>query len=118
MEANELRIGNLANHSELGEVEVIAVGKHYIHCIFNGETFYETVRAFSPIPITKMRILKLGLIDETGRFYRIGGYDFMFHQSKLYLLHDSGQVIGRGLRFVHDFQNLYFALTGEELTLK
>lgn len=37
MKIQELRIGNLANHSELGSVTVIGISNDHIHCVFNNE---------------------------------------------------------------------------------
>ena len=69
MEVNELRIGNLANHSKLGIVEIIAVGKDYIHCSFDRETFYENMGRFSLIPLTDEWLLKFGFNIENGDYY-------------------------------------------------
>lgn len=39
------------------------------------------------------------------------------HNSELRLYHN-GYGVGKSLQFVHQLQNLYFALTGEELTIR
>lgn len=121
MEGKELRIGNLVNHSELGIVEVIAVGKDYIHCIFNGETFYESVGRFSPIPLTLEWLLKFGFkAMEEGEYtydaYSKGGIQ-IWHQDKNKLIIEKPDV-SYPLQYVHQVQNLHFALKGEELQIK
>lgn len=80
MDIKELRIGNLIDHSELGIVEIIAVGKDYIHCVFNGETFYENVRCFSPIPLTEERLKENGefiCFQNDDKQYKINGISIL-----------------------------------------
>ena len=87
MDVKELRIGNLANHSELGIVEIIAVGKDYIHCTFNGETFYEGVGRFSPITLTFEWLIKFGFkameeSEYTYDAYSKGGIQIWYQDKK------------------------------------
>ncbi|MCE4064347.1 hypothetical protein LXM63_04520 [Chryseobacterium gleum] len=118
MEAKDLRIGNFANHSELGIVEVIAVGKEYIHCIFNGETFYENIGRFSEIPLTNEWLINLGYdtdcdISENPMHFRKDGHIIWKPSSIFY-----DDLYRIELKYVHQLQNLFFALKGKELTLK
>lgn len=125
IEPKELRIGNLLNHSELGIVEVIGVGKDYIHVIYNGETHYENIRSFSTIPLTEEILLKFGFekikSDEYPHKFIINKY--MRYEVEIENLNSKNCfVFSHGKKFssikieyVHQLQNLYFSLTVKEL---
>lgn len=128
MEGKELRIGNYIKHSELhGITEVMAVGKDYIHILFNNETLYESIKWFTPIPLTEEWLLKFGFEIEKSSSHCIAFNESYDHE--LQLDKEFGKTencwnitkYGGGYRliyYVHQLQNLYFALTGEELTIK
>lgn len=109
IKANELRIGNLVNRQGS---ELIVNGcdiKWFQEDSYNG---------LEPIPLTEEILLKCGFklaIDEN-----------------IYTLHDTieltqtdygnsfyfmGNFIKSDIKHLHQLQNLYFALTGEELIL-
>jgi len=122
MEAKEIRIGNFLHHSEMGMVEVIAIGKDYIHCVFNGETFYESIRCFSPIPLSEEILLKAGFYTTTWDNHST--YRFLFCSSAAIVISLEHGYIEIGdltldveIKFLHSLQNLYFALTGKELDI-
>ena len=110
MKASELRIGNLINNG-ISDVEISA--KHILG-INNRD--YETVR---PILITNEWLVKFGfekknIINEN--HYKINSdltyiIDYNFLTFRGYILKDH-------IKHVHQLQNLYFALTGEELEIK
>ena len=124
IEPKEIRIGNLLNHSELGIVEVIGVGKYYIHVIYNGETHYENIRSFSTIPLTEEILIKAGFEKDLHC-----GYESVYHHKNFDLciynkigtlgfeLHEvEGFTINHEPFFnLHQLQNLFFSLCGEEL---
>ncbi|MDV3882965.1 hypothetical protein CMU04_06490 [Elizabethkingia anophelis] len=115
MEGKELRIGNYIKHSELSDItEVIAVGKDYIHILFNNETLYESIKWFTPIPLTEEWLLKFGFEIDNG-WFKIG-YLKLLPIRDLY--YRAIVPITKDIKYVHQLQNLYFALTGEELTIK
>ncbi len=135
MNVKELRIGNYLNHSELGIVEIIAVGKDYIHCVFNGETFYEGVRCFSPIPLTEEIILKAGFEgsdfdkkynpnDEFNEqfYYKlksgISYRDFECYPSKGWVVKLGDYNDELVIEHLHQLQNIIFDLTGKEIEFK
>lgn len=79
-----------------------------------------------PIEITEEWLLKLGfrLMDSDGYEYtQYKNKDWRFYVFKAdnydgYLLVDGMVTITDRVKHVHQLQNLYFALSGEELTLK
>lgn len=120
----ELRIGNLLNHSELGIVEVIGVGKDYIHVIYNGVTHYENIRSFSTIPLTEEILLKFGFYEiyksEFSIRYGIENFDeieFKWNKTFGWNFYYKTFCI-EGIKLVHQLQNLFFSLCSEELTVK
>jgi hypothetical protein len=111
MKASELRIGN---------------------CVFEGERLVlihdgfgiDHAHNFKPIPLAEEWIQKLGGVkDEEGVFYCIQ----LEKELRLYLTEAGTIVLCRGancpihvfdhVNSVHLFQNLYHALTGNELTI-
>ena len=80
--------------------------------------FMEKIDAFQPIPLTEEILLKCGfIIDSINNFEK---YPFTIQKSNHYVTDflfykngDSGVVI----KYLHQLQNLYFALTGKELEI-
>ena len=124
MEANELRLNNWVNHCNK-EVQIT------IHDLFDIVVFEDDV--FTPIPLTEEILLKFGF-EKTDDYGDIIYYEPKDRGNRNYyicfdhedisfglnvfgnctnLLHDDSN-----LQFLHQLQNLYFALTGEELILK
>ena len=114
MKAQELRIGNWVEHDgSLGEVEDIQ--KNDIGSFFDGVYFNCYIKDLEPIPLTEDWLVKFGFVKEDD----FGKIEFQFNplvlykQDKIYwsdILWDSLEI-----KHVHQLQNLYFALTGEEL---
>ncbi|WP_159479780.1 hypothetical protein [Chryseobacterium sp. 18068] len=120
MEANELRIGNYANHSELGIVEIIAVGRDYIYCVYNGETFYESIGRFSPIPLSEEWMLKFDFDPTANNLFYHKNIQIEKQKNTFNLRFVNPDFTTSSLRrikYVHQLQNLFFALKGKELTI-
>lgn len=123
MKASDLRIGNYVNEwlnndspNDKKIQKVITVEYSDIFICSDDSNRY------SPIPLTEDWLEKFGLVcdkdaDEFEEWYnpdveswfilkdKVGGYYYPYGSSI-------------EIDFVHQLQNLYFALTGEELTLK
>jgi DNA modification methylase len=121
MKANELRIGNLYN--QFGNIHQV-----------NGHIISELEKApqgqlwCKPIPLTEEWLLKFGFefkAEELGvKFYeKQVGIDFICFSKEGHWNINSGEsywYMDRNFKspqFVHQLQNLYFALTNEELTI-
>jgi hypothetical protein len=129
MKASELRIGNLV---DLGNriAKVIEIGQ--LACVVvDLEETQDTIEDYertNPIPITEEWLLNFGFEDKKTCFNlsrkEILGHDFGDFAVSKY--DDTQMKVWRGhkyigvchVQYVHQLQNLYFALTGEELTLK
>ena len=123
MNANELRIGSLVFSKETKEVEIIT-GVSDIHISFSSITSgYPTIEEIEPILLTEKWLLKFGFKKTTDGFLKIktrkrGVCLEINLKTKRFILFNSFFTELLFLEHVHQLQNLYFALTGQELTIK
>ncbi len=116
IKASELRIGNWINEQGLE----LQVGK--IDC--------ELFKGSEAIPLTEEWFLKFGFtkwkdrltIEAWAKDHPSQRFDIDFKAGDIimnsrYQEHHDSFVMGH-IKYVHQLQNLYFALTGEELTIK
>ena len=118
--ANELRIGNLvlfSDNSTIFEVTGIEIGGLYVKNQVE-QTWIE-IYTFEPIPLTEEWLLRLGF-DKLGIvYYIIKKVIEINYFNGIVGIDIRGQYVGTPhIKYVHQLQNLYFALTGEELTIK
>ncbi|MDV3461784.1 hypothetical protein CMV04_12265 [Elizabethkingia anophelis] len=109
MEVKELRIGNYVNHNGFAPVTIDAVD--IIHCQQHSE-------AYKPIELTEEWLLKLGFRKSeslSNCTKATNGYKFDFAGGEVLYL-DSIRL--EHIKYIHQLQNLHFALGGEELTIK
>ena len=106
---NELRVGNWVLSPTQGEIQ-----------IENGWQIDEGEEV-KPIPLTEEWLLKFGFdSDPYQDMYVLGWLKINCDKTRggleLWVENITGNVVY--LQHVHSLQNLYFALTGEELTIK
>ena len=114
MTANELRIGNIVipKYASPDKDLFIEITAEEIYKM-SGDVYF-----FEPIPLTEEWLLRLGFNEPINDWYWIGVDDcFIFGKKEdgWYLMDD---YCMKPFKHVHQLQNLYFALTGEELTIK
>ena len=137
LRANELRIGNLVNINEetridntnelplinpLFKIERIDEdGEIIIYSEINNLHIFCDLESIEPIPLTEEWLLKFGFERQENNWKtldlhfatigweKLAGITLSFEKESIYLPH---------IKYVHQLQNLYFALTGEELTFK
>jgi len=113
MNLKELRVGNFIQLYRRPTDENLTV--HSVINIYSESTIGPCVTiedgfnvnsdsGFKPIPLTEEWFLKFGFEGNSGTF--------------AWKLSPAGKVINVECKYVHQLQNLYFALTGEELILK
>ena len=117
MEANELRIGNWYKHPMAFEPSQIT----------DTDFISSFIDKFEPIPLTEEWLLKMGFEadgydGDYGKAYKVSGIwscvDLqMWSNKEIHFVTNSGCTVAK-LEHVNQLQNLYFALTGEELQIK
>ena len=102
--------------------EIEEIRNESVH--FKGFAYGEFLNNLKPIPITEECLIKFGFY-ETSRYGKYLEFNINQEQSlRLPICKHSEKdfwYVLRGsvkIQYVHQLQNLYFALTGEELTLK
>tara|TARA_R110000850_G_scaffold146543_1_gene268683 strand:- start:54 stop:449 length:396 start_codon:yes stop_codon:yes gene_type:complete len=129
MKSKELRIGNyVIYNSEV--VKVNSVGRVYLSHKKKYVSHKILVKNYSPIPLTEEWLLKFGFDKDSNNDYCIKGFhledrniDTFLSVEKILKLKDNFgcwyfEAYLRELKNVHQLQNLYFALTNEELTIR
>lgn len=118
MKANELRIGNYLLNDVVFQVNPITLTM----------IIDKTWEFFQPIPLTEEWLLKFGFAHQ---YKNEIGQDFfecvIDSEFKLYVNLNRmnisiskkyvGNVYSKKIQYVHQLQNLYFAMTGEELII-
>jgi len=121
IQANELRIGN--NILLLGEVCTIECisnlpKRKEMYWIKTKEFIDTKIIHFKPIPLTEEILLKCGA-KKTDKEDSFGGFIIYYPNGNGMRIKNnewSNQHITVKIEFLHQLQNLYFALTNEELT--
>lgn len=127
IQSNELRIGNYVSHFGFThQVEGIhskgKLGEKHRHVVL--ETGVETfLMNLKPIQLTEEWLLKFGFEKKVDEYVF---QDFAIediHEGKTWCMKEFDyadvcyNAIGKGINYVHELQNVYFALVGEELKI-
>ena len=137
MKAQELRIGNWIRLKSKNKFYQIDSG-HDIEKIYDAPENFDAV----PIPLTEEWLIKFGFeklsnIDFNEFTKKVYGKSIIkgneLHEEKVMIIlpfnvceigvynpnkDESSYLMDRNIECVHELQNLYFALTGEELLIK
>lgn len=111
MKVTELRIGNFVKYQnaiiEVNYIIESSVG------FGNGIKFlYEPSYQFEPIELTEEWLLKFAFEKKTHTFVK---YPLSIKCQSKYFYYVKTRL---EIKYIHQLQNLYFALTNEELTIK
>jgi hypothetical protein len=132
MKATELRIGNLTQDSKGNLLKVIGLTDDNIsyYVVDRSKFPLEVGWQAKPIPLTEEWLVKFGFKitkDPEHNFYE-KPFDIYHVQLKRLIGRDvfylelnkpnGASYLIKQINHVHQLQNLYFALTGEELTIK
>lgn len=132
MKATELRIGNYIQwedeSNDLAEVigiyepkEKLLQGGYWLNIKTNNEIYPAMIDEFVGIELTEQWLKDFGFTqsDDDWDWWIDWSKERETFKACKYIDSNSYAVIGLGdFKYVHQLQNLYFALTGEELTLK
>lgn len=133
IDAKELRIGNKVLKNGVFVCDVLSLRRNEIEISFEKEIYALEYKNVQPIALTEEILLKCGFVDGS-QGYRATGHNFAFSkdvnsQCKIDLYqgdhyHEASQTYGwhigyypNMIYYLHQLQNLYFALTGEELNV-
>jgi hypothetical protein len=128
LKASELRIGNLVLcNTSIGFVDTIVpisnLSSDEIVCYYKPTKQFIFCKdaLFEPIPLTEEWLLKFGFeldIEDDGYFkgkYKVSVSD----EGCIFFIYDNYYPIEIcEFKYIHQLQNLYFALTNTELTIK
>ena len=132
MQSKDLRIGNVLKDRFGENVEVKDIGLDGINSNYGSSTI--SIEELKGVELNEDILVQLGFSKMTDTT----PYNYRIHKSKMFfyirygtfttdrgltnLIGFNGLFVGnkfvRVIRYVHELQNLYFALTGEELELK
>lgn len=117
MKANELRIGNWINDNGYNSI-IGVIDSHYHAIQISGSPRMIALETIEPIPLTEEWLPRLGFPKDRDTMNLLFDYIIYFErqQNSLYLCNNQTKV-QYVIEWVHEAQNLYFALTGEELTI-
>jgi len=110
MEAKELMLNNWIQFEHNGSIKQRQVA----------ELSLEESNKFKPIPLTEEWLLKFGFESDWSGWSHKDVYFELGVSGDKYINMVNGGEYNHGVPFehVHQLQNLFFALTGEELTIK
>lgn len=132
MDLRELRLGNFVYVFDNQVCEISAIGHDCWVDLLDPEEMQSTSqnpekRQLTPIPLTEEWLIKFGFVLQTDdsdepdnlckTFWSIPTKDYFNFDSEFNSFIHCGMELCK-VDFVHHLQNLYFCLTGEELTIK
>lgn len=123
MKLSDFRIGNLVNEDHF--VKAITLENELTIWNKKGHD-YLTILDIEPIVLTEEWLLKFGFIKNKYQnkdsivdyIDNNTGWFTLAEKDGYFCLCEYRDFIGKQFKYVHQLQNLYFALAGEELTLK
>lgn len=123
MKANELRIRNVVNFSNK-KWQIVSIHADGSIRIMKENEFPQDIHVnfVVPIPLTEEWLLKFGFDKIRVREYEKGDMSIYCGKKTIsinvgFCNECGGYEIKVEIKYVHQLQNLYFALTGEELKL-
>lgn len=131
MKATELRIGNWVKNTFRKDPYQV-YPQFFTQCFFTDKHPYNLEKEISnidPIPLTEEWLVKFGFEKNYLWKKQLDGKAILaismvdnsyglYHSDYSYLTGSSFHMKGQKIKHVHSLQNLYFALTGEELQIK
>ena len=116
MKVEELRFGNLVQ-TQYGIRQIKSINVHEVALVpkdFGNDSAVNKLSEINPIPLTDDILLKLGFELKNQWFdYELDGLRIGYITNDEFFQFEAAQVID--IRYVHQLQNLHFALTGKEL---
>lgn len=115
LNAKDFRLGNKLYYSK----KIVDVNVNALIALNSTLRFGEGFNLYQPIPLTEEILLKCGFIkekEENKQFYQCYNKgNFQIHEDKGNFYYTAQWWVK--LKHLHSIQNLFFALTGEELEI-
>lgn len=115
--ANELRIGNYVNDTDHKHIPYFEIEMFYGTTDFKPKLDYEDLTIClskcESIPLTEEWLLKFGFEKNNHIWFNDTNIGFTFTKKGKIEWNEPKHI-----KYVHQFQNLYFALTNKELKIK
>ena len=108
MKANELRVGNWVN-DESGAIPYQIRPQDFLPL-----ALAQNEGKAKPITLTSEILHKAGF-KQNGQFFNIRYLDYTFWTNRFSY---KGKAIDNDIKYLHQLQNLYFAITGKELNIE
>lgn len=132
IDPKELRIGNIVGYDDLWYVVssiIEPIELETTHRIgFENSSLRKAARHIQPIPLTEEWLLRFGFSGSTPHespyfySYAVGASTLRINPDNgvVWIVASNGGLFNNPklIEHVHQLQNLYFALTGQELTIK
>lgn len=120
MEVNELRIGNwvLCDNIPRKVIELNFVEEDIeANC---EDVNYLNINHYNPIPLTEEILLKCGYVENGAWYESVELKLDIFKDFQIFWIEDAEEhtEIRKPIKHLHQLQNLYFALTQEELNIE
>lgn len=119
MKIEELRIGNWVN-TEHGFRKVATIEQNKIGTILKPCTMvlkHFDMNSVTPITLTADLLLKCGF-KWNDELFELDCHEYRMYYKDYYILYNTIGTIKIKCDTLHQLQNLYFALTGKELTIE
>lgn len=112
MEAKDLRIGNLIRYID----KIVVCDVNIIYAI---SKYISPIKLYTPIEITEEWLKKLGFLrdDEINYIWYLPDISIAYNVNDNCIEIVDSWEFGKRI-YVHELQNIYYALTGRELELK
>ena len=120
LKPNYLRIGNLIEHTQKGFIDVSALSNDIIQYKDKHGISTDKYSYFKAIPLTEEWLLNLGFRTEENYSFELDNISINTKRELMWIFTKckNNVVVGLDLtEYVHELQNIYFALTGRELTV-
>ncbi len=120
MQATEFRIGNLLNYTTAeGDVLTNVIDWHDLKWLSEDEQGFNLVH--NPIPLTEEWLVKMDFsyINNINfySYYINDSFVIMYGYNNFHFSPSLNIAIGQKIEYVHQLQNLYYCICGEELIL-
>jgi len=124
IQANELRIGNWVYYGQSIR-PITAIHESPSRKCVGVDNMLTEFAVIQPIPLTPEILEKAGFTNDGDNYFSFEGYTIWFRPDEkecnygwFLLSSDKTEAYSAAFDHVHQLQNLYFALTGEELKIE